>query len=270
MSIRQAFRRSWEAFLRASHLAERRCAACHAPFSPPSASSLFGEGRALADWLCPACRTRLVRRELGFCPHCGEPSALPDAPCMPCGRCMQSLPPWQGFLFFGIHEGLLRELVLRGKFGGSLPSLGLLGALLGEVCAEHYAAAPLPDAIVPMPLHVSRLRERGFDQCAELAKAVGRRLGVPVRHDILVRVKATPPQASLSREQRMAMPQTFASHGAQGMHVLLLDDVCTTGATMRRAAESLLAGGACCVDAASVARASVHAAVPPLRPDASP
>lgn len=258
MSILSAFGGAWEAFLRAACLDERRCVACRAPFRPaPLPPS--GPERVIEGWLCPSCRPRMVRREAGYCPHCGEPSALPTAPCMPCGNCLQSLPPWQEFHFFGIHEGLLRELVLRGKFGGSLPSLDMLGALLGEVCAEHHAAAPLPDAIVPMPLHVFRLRERGFDQCAELAKAVGRRLGVPVRGDILERRKAGPPQATLSRDQRRGLAQPFASHGASGLHILLLDDVCTTGSTMSRAAECLLADGARRVDAAVVARASAHA-----------
>ena len=177
---------------------------------------------------------------------------------MPCGECIAKLPPWQDFLFFGIHEDLLRELILRVKFGGSLAVLDALGHLLAELCAEHYAAAPLPDIIVPLPLHASRLRQRGFDQCSEMAKLVSRRLGKPVCH-ALTKVVASPAQSTLTREERRNLRQPFrCAKDVGGLHILLLDDVCTTGATLDRAARCLLAAGAARVDVVVLARTSAH------------
>ncbi len=261
-------------------LDERRCALCRAPFFPSGpAAGAEGTGRAgsagtagtagiggeeqglAASLLCAACRFRLPRRRVGYCPHCGEPAALEDAPLTPCAACLQSLPPWEAFLFYGIYEGDLRESLLRGKFGGSLPALDMLGRLLAEVCAEHYAFAPKPQLIVPVPLHTSRLRERGFNQSLELARVVGRVLDLPVRYDLLVRVRPAVPQASLSREQRKKLVQPFAAgEGLHGRRVLLVDDVCTTGATLSCAARCLLEAGASQVDAAAVARTSLHSA----------
>lgn len=256
-----------EAFLHFAGLTERRCTACRAPFEPlPADGADESPLDVLAASCCDACRVRLPRRENGFCPYCGEPSPIEDAPCMPCASCLAKLPPWSDFLFFGIHEGLLRELLLRAKFSGSLAVLAMLGRLLAARCAEHYASALLPDAIVPVPLHASRLRERGFDQCAELAKAVGRRLGVPVEF-ALVKDAAGPAQSRLTREERRKMGQPFRCTGdVQGRRILLLDDICTTGTTLDRAAACLLAAGASHVDVAVLARTSAHAGPRPALP----
>lgn len=238
-------------------LEERRCTSCREPFLPResgTASSLF----------CSACLPSFLRRESGYCPHCGEPSAVADAPVVPCGECLRKLPPWEEFLFYGIYEGPLRDLVLRAKFGGGLDALHALGCLLAERCASHYSAAPLPQCIVPLPLHPSRLRERGLDQCLEMARPVAKRLGIPVLPDLLRRVTASIPQASLDREQRRQLHQPFeASSEVKGLRILLIDDVCTTGATLTRASECLLSAGAFSVDVAVVARASRHSVQPP-------
>ena len=243
-------------------LAERRCVFCREPFEPDLAgedAAFFSVEAVKAGFLCPSCRKTFRRREAGYCPCCGEPSALEDAPCMPCASCLQKLPPWRDFLFFGIYAGPFRELVLRAKFHGGLAALDVLGRLLAGICAEHYAVTARPDVIVPMPLHAARLRERGFNQCRELARHVADVLDVPVRTDILVKKLALRPQSSLTREERTALGQPFAAaESVEGLHVLLIDDVCTTGSTLKRAAECLLKAGAARVDAAVLARASRH------------
>ncbi len=203
----------------------------------------------------------MKRREAGYCPHCGEPSAIADAPLVPCGECLRKLPPWNDFLFCGIYEGALRDLILSAKFGGSLSSLDALGRMLAERCAEHYASALVPQIVVPVPLHVSRLRERGLDQCLELARPLAKALNIPLRGDLLWKVLATRPQEGLSRERRCELRQPFAaSPELRGLRILLLDDVCTTGSTLSRATECLLEAGAASVDVAVLARASRHSA----------
>ena len=242
-------------FAHVCSLGERRCASCHEPFLPEE------DGTALPALFCPACRSAFRRREAGYCPHCGEPSSLTDAPVVPCGECLQKLPPWNDFLFHGIYEGVLRELILRGKFNGSLDALDLLGRMLAVLCKEHYSTALPPQVLIPLPLHQNRLRERGLDQCLEMARPLAKALGIPLRPDMLRRVSAAAPQASLDREARKKLRQPFvASPEVAGMRVLLLDDICTTGATLSRATEALLEAGALSVDVAVVARTSLHCA----------
>ena len=160
-------------------------------------------------------------------------------------------------MFFGVYDGLLRELVLRGKFGGSLATLDALGRVLAAVCAEHYAVCLRPEVIVPMPLDRARLRRRGFNQCREMVRQVSSALGVPVCTDMLDKPLALMPQSLLNREQRSRMVQPFAARRrADGVHVLLVDDICTTGATLERAVECLISAGAARVDVAVLARAS--------------
>ena len=251
--IPEAVRKAASFLVRFCMLEERRCVACHEPFVPED------DGTALPALFCPSCRASFRRREAGYCPHCGEPSALADAPIVPCGECLQKLPPWNEFLFHGIYEGALRELILRGKFSGGLDALDALGRMLASLCMEHYSAALLPQVLIPLPLHLSRLRERGLDQCLEMARPVAKALGIPLRVDLLQRVNATVPQASLDREARKKLRQPFeASPEVEGQRVLLLDDICTTGATLSRATEALLKAGALSVDVVVVARTSLH------------
>ncbi len=226
---------------------ERRCVACLepcvplAPHDPP---------------LCPDCRALLPRRPAGHCPLCGEPSADPDAPPAPCGTCLRQPPPWDHFCFYGIFEGLLRELLLRAKFHGEPACLNLLGRLLAKACA----GLPRPDAIAPMPLHPTRLRERGFNQCREIAKPLARAWGVPIRDDLIVRVRHTPPQTGLDRDaRRRNLVHAFqASPKSDGLRILLVDDTATTTSSLRFAVAALLKEGAAAVDVGVVARTSGH------------
>ena len=104
---------SWkERLVCALGLREKRCVACREPFEPagfPHGAVLTIE-EATAFFLCPQCAERIRRRTSGFCPYCGEPSVMEEAPCTSCSECMVQLPPWSDFLFFGVYEGLLRAV----------------------------------------------------------------------------------------------------------------------------------------------------------------
>ncbi len=231
-------------------LSERRCVSCLEPFCPDTHPS-SPEDR----FLCRKCRGQMKKRAAGFCPYCGEIYALEDAPCMPCGSCLQKLPPWSDFFFYGVHDGLLRELILRAKFGGSLPIMEFLGHILAGLCEEHYSVTVRPDALVPIPLHEASLRRRGFSQCFEMARSVQKLTGIPVRPELLEKTMQTRSQVEMGREERLELKQVFrAPYRVDGMRLLLFDDVCTTGATLRRAAECLLAAGAEKADVAVLAR----------------
>ena len=117
---------------------------------------------------------------------------------------------------------------------------------------------PKPDAIVPVPLHSTRLRERGFNQCQELARPLSDALGVPLVPDLLLRQHPTRHQVGLSEAERVAnLKSAFLSlPEVRGKRILLVDDTYTTGTTLRRAALALLDphAGAAAVDVAVVAR----------------
>ena len=119
---------------------------------------------------------------------------------------------------------------------------------LGGLMASCVQKAGLEgDALVPVPLHPRRLRERGYNQAELLAQQMGRRLGVPVAARSLVRVRNTPAQArSENRETRRAnVAAAFRAKDAfDGRRVLLVDDVCTTGATLEACAAALREAGA--------------------------
>ncbi len=149
------------------------------------------------------------------------------------------------------------RLVARFKYSGALFHGRLLGALLAEAVAEREV-----DALVPVPLHPERLAERGYNQASEIARPVGRCLGVPVRTDLCRRVRATPPQTGLpAGDRRGNVAGAFAAHGScEGLHLAVVDDVLTTGATAAGLARCLYRAGADAVQVWAVARGGVKAA----------
>lgn len=141
-----------------------------------------------------------------------------------------------------------------------------LARLMGELCADRLlelgpALDRWPDALIPVPLHTSRLKERGFDQPLELAKPMATRLKIPLRTDILVRSRATVKQSETDLEHRQsnllgAFSTNITSTSANfPRHVAILDDVMTTGATLHEAALCVLDAGVETVEAWVVARA---------------
>lgn len=156
----------------------------------------------------------------------------------------------------GVYEGQLRQMVLRVKFAEDHAAARLLGGLLARACTGLQQ----PDGVVPVPLHPERLRRRGCNQCLELARLPAVALGAPLRPHWLARVVPTRTQTGLSREERRRnLRGAFsAPHQLTGLRILLIDDICTTGSTLARAAECLLRAGAAAVDCAVVARTPAY------------
>ncbi len=208
-----------------------------------------GRGVAGAD-LCQACRNDLPWNR-SACARCGLP--LPR-PAPRCGRCL-GLPPAQaGTWAVFRYAPPLDRLLPRLKFHGDLAA----GRLLAQLLAEGLAGAPRPLALVPVPLHRRRLRQRGYDQALEMARPLARTLALPLLADRLQRRRATAPQSELDARARRGNVRgafTVVPGPALPGHVALFDDVMTTGATLAEAARVLRRAGVARVDLWVAARA---------------
>jgi ComF family protein len=140
-------------------------------------------------------------------------------------------------------DGNLRRAIHRFKYDHR-PELA---SVLGGIMSDYLSAHPLPaDIIAPVPLHVERERTRGYNQSLLLATALGERNGLPVWTDALTRVRSTRTQTDLDASERQAnVAGAFAANSrVAGRRMLLIDDVCTTGATMDACSIALKERGA--------------------------
>jgi ComF family protein len=150
-----------------------------------------------------------------------------------------------------LYHPPIDRLLRRFKFHGDLAS----GRLLAELMLRRLRAADRPQALVPIPLHLSRLRSRGYDQALELARPLARGLGLDLEANLLVRQRATRAQSELSAATRRDNVRGAFFAARTGLvHVALLDDVLTTGATLQAAARALHQAGIARVDAWVCAR----------------
>ncbi|PZO05640.1 MAG: amidophosphoribosyltransferase [Lysobacteraceae bacterium] len=214
----------------------------------PARCLVCGEPGSRGQDLCGACRTDLPFNRVA-CARCALP--LPVAGI--CGACLRQPPPFTASRAVLIYRFPADQLLPRFKFHGNLAA----GRLLSQLMAEELADAPRPQALVPLPLHPSRLRQRGYDQALELARPLARALGLPLRTDVLRRVRATSPQSELdAASRRHNVRSAFAARtGELPGHVALVDDVMTTGATLAEASRALQRAGVARVDLWVAARA---------------
>ena len=198
--------------------------------------------------LCAACRAALPASGQA-CRHCALPLPAPGL----CGACLQRPPPLQLARAAFLYATPLDRLLPRYKFHGDLAA----GRLLARLMADAFAGCERPQALVPVPLHHGRLRQRGYDQALELARPLAAALDLPVRGDLLRRVRATAAQSELdAAARRRNLHGAFrAIERAPPAHVALVDDVMTTGATLHAAATALRQAGVARVDAWVCARA---------------
>ena len=211
-----------------------------------------GEPGLATHDLCPACRARLPWNR-SACPSCALPLAVAGATGSPCPRCRRQPPPLRFALCPFLYAAPLDRWLPRFKFHRDFAA----GRLLSQLMLEACASAPRPLALVPIPLYRARLRQRGYDQALELAKPLARGLALPLRHDLLLRRRATAPQSELHAGDRQRnLRGAFAARQAPNVpaHVALVDDVMTTGATLHAAADALHRAGVARVDAWVCAR----------------
>jgi ComF family protein len=201
-----------------------------------------------SQWFCPACRAKIVRILPPICSHCGRP--LHRTRCPYCNEAPLSI---TGIRAVGFFEGNLRKAIHVFKYNHR-PELA---HVLGEILAEYACTNRLPaDVIVAVPLHPERERARGYNQAQLLAEELSVRYKIPFAPDALERVRDTRSQVDLDSTERHANVRDafVASRRVAGTHLLLVDDVCTTGATMDACGIALERAGAASVWGLALAR----------------
>jgi ComF family protein len=204
--------------------------------------------------LCAACAAALPWNERA-CRACALP--LPGADLSrprACGACLTDAPPqdrsWAAFTY----RPPVSQQIVSLKFRGQLAPAHVLGALMAQRLAAR--PEPLPELLVPVPLHVRRLRRRGYNQALEVGRELSRRLSIPLRTEAARRVRATQEQTRLdAAERRRNLRGAFeVAATVRGRHLALLDDVITTGTTAAELARAARAAGAARVEVWAVAR----------------
>ena len=221
------------------------CHICHAFI--PNAGTLH---------ICPSCHDRLPLVVSPFCTLCGVPFAG-SGDNHYCGQCSIQPPHFDAARANFLYEGPIRDLIHAFKYNRNT-HLRYPLALLALEGIGGLPADTNPDLVVPVPLHRSRLRQRGFNQAVLLGRVLSRHLVLPMVPDALVRTRATEPQIELSAaERRVNVKGAFSVKrpvSISGKRIILLDDVMTTGSTMDECAKELKKAGALTVTALTIAR----------------
>ncbi len=209
----------------------------------------LGCGRE-GDLICASCRQSLPIVKLPLCQRCGATSNEGNL----CHSCVNYPLTIDGIRSAFLFRSTVRQAILQLKYR----HLKAVAATLSQLLAEYLGSHPLKgEVIIPVPLHSKRLRERGYNQAYLLAKELSKLVSLPVVEDTLVRVKDAAPQARTGSaiERRRNVQGAFICHrGLEERQILLVDDVCTTGATLDACATALKAAGAASVWGLTIAR----------------
>lgn len=201
---------------------------------------------------CAACNAELPRLSDAHCPTCALPTLNGDI----CGRCLQHPPAFDHAAAAFSYSFPIDRLIKALKFNEHL--------ILVDFLADELASRVTnkPDRIIALPLHPTRLRERGFNQSQLLAVRISKRLSIPLLTEACQRVRDTPPQSSLpwkERDKNMRGAFTLSSDAdILDRHIAIVDDVMTTGASLGELAHTLKKAGARTVSVWVVARTLPH------------
>ncbi len=204
--------------------------------------------------ICPGCYADLPRNS-HFCRTCALPLAGKPGE-LTCGACQRTPPAYDRCIAPLHYRYPVNHLLTRLKFHRKLPHARLLGTLM----ARWLAQSPRPELLLPVPLHPSRIRERGYNQALELARPIARQLRLPIDTRSCHRVRKTAAQSELNTELRHKNVRNAfaASKQLPAKHIAIVDDVVTTGHTINELAKVLRQAGAERIDVWVVARVPLN------------
>ena len=242
MKIVDVLRLAGEGFL--SLLYPPHCAAC-------------GADTEAGVYLCAACAEQVKRIEAPFCRQCSQPFDGAIEGEFTCFQCKERGYHFDCAVTRFISRGVVRDYIHRFKYDRQYYLRHPLADWMAEALDDERIRSQPFDAFVPVPLHPARYRERDFNQAEVLAKLIAKRAGRPVLK-ALKRVRYTSTQTKLDREERMEnLRNAFRVRHAsavQSRHLILVDDVFTTGSTVEECARVLRQAGAASVRVVTVAR----------------
>ena len=224
-----------------------RCSACGEKLSKEDPSLYF----------CSTCLDQFRFLAPPLCPLCGSPYTDKTSESHLCQACLLSPPPFTAARFVASYEGVMQDALHRFKYGGDTH----VGEALGEIMASF--AWPLFEIrdysmIIPVPLHVKKLRERGFNQALILSKVIAKHHRLKLDYLSLRRTKFTQPQTALGKKARqtnvIGVFDVAHPENLKGEKVILIDDVYTTGSTLMECARTLKKAGVATIAVLTMAR----------------
>ncbi len=203
--------------------------------------------------ICQNCLAQLVKND-HCCYRCGEiltPNIRTPALC---GHCLKQPPAFDETSAPYIYQGFIQHLISGLKFNSQFINARLLGQLLAEHIKTYNEK---PDLIIPVPLHKSRYKERGFNQAIEIARTVSKQLSIPLELNLCDRIRDTGQQSRLpAKARRKNLKNAFkANRPLKQQYIAIIDDVMTTGTTTQELASCLKKAGAARIDIWVCARA---------------
>lgn len=221
-----------------------RCLGCHTQVASPGK-------------LCGDCWSNIQFIHPPYCQCCGFPFEYDVGEEALCGKCLDSRPSYDAARAVYVYDDESRSLITRFKYADQLQGIETFSRWMTQTGA---ALLEETDIIMPVPLHRIRLFTRRYNQAAMLAQSIGRLSHIPVRVDMLYRTRHNPAQASLNKRQRhknvrgafAIRPRTLPI--LEDQHVLLIDDVITTGATIEECTRTLKKAGAAKVNVLALAK----------------
>ncbi len=218
--------------------------------------------------VCATCWSEATSQRENCCARCGEDLFEPAAATTPteCRACRLVPPDFVRAVSAGVYEGTMRHAIHALKYERMAPLANHLGARLAAAIEQLATGSPKAMLVVPVPLFRGRMKDRGFNQARMLATVALKALSesrpewrLELAGEVLVRQRSTQSQAGLSpRQRRQNLRGAFfvsAPETIRGRHVLLIDDIYTTGATARACSRVLVEAGAASVSVATLARA---------------
>src|SRR5881398_2297517 len=224
----------------------------------PATCTICGKNVRAGEYLCDECDGNLIRIVAPFCQTCSEPFEGSIQSAFTCANCAHRTIYFDAAVAAYRGRGIVREVIHQFKYTRQIHLRHLVARWLCAAFDDERLRGREFDIIVPVPLHPTRQRERGFNQASLLAELLTAQKSIPCK-PLLKRVRYTTTQTALDRAERMEnLHNAFRlrrNANVRGLRVLLIDDVLTTGSTLSECARILKRSGAISVYAATAARA---------------